>query len=62
MGALSHERTFMVIPRDCDIKIPTDLLGLIPLKYQSGDSNNLATLLATVCDQLRHTINKAGVK
>ena len=62
MGALSHERTFMVIPRDCEIKIPTDLLGLIPLKYQSGDSNNFAVLLATVCDQLRHTINKAGVK
>ena len=30
MGALSHERTFMVIPRDCDIKIPTDLLDLLP--------------------------------
>lgn len=62
MGALSHERTFMVIPRDYDIKIPTDLLGLIPLKYQSGDSNDLATLLIPVCDQLRHIINKAGVK
>lgn len=62
MGALSHERTFMVIPRDCDIKIPTDLLGLIPLKYQSSDSNDLARLLATICSQLRHIINKAGVK
>ncbi len=62
MGALSHERTFMVIPHDCDIKIPTDLLGLIPLKYKSGDSNDLTTLLAPICDQLRHTINKAGVK
>ena len=62
MGALSHERTFMVIPRDCDIKIPTDLLGLIPLKYQSGDSNDFAALLETVCDQLKHIINKAGVK
>ncbi|MDE0484857.1 MAG: nucleotide-binding protein [Candidatus Poribacteria bacterium] len=62
MGALSHERTFMVIPRDYDIKIPTDLLGLIPLKYESNDSNNLATLLIPICDQLQHTINKAGVK
>ena len=62
MGALSHERTFMVIPLDCDIKIPTDLLGLIPLKYQSDDSNDLAALLATVCDQLRYTISKTGVK
>ena len=62
MGALSHERTFMVIPHDCDIKIPTDLLGLIPLKYQSDDSNDLAASLATVCDQLRHIINKVNVK
>lgn len=62
MGALSHERTFMVIPRDCDIKIPTDLLGLIPLKYQLDDSDDLAALLAAVCDQLRHIINKADVK
>ena len=62
MGALSHERTFMVIPHDCDIKIPTDLLGLIPLKYQLGDSNNLAASLAAVCAQLRHIINKVSVK
>ena len=62
MGALSHERTFMVIPRGCDIKIPTDLLGLIPLKYESEDSNDLTNLLTPVCEQLRHTIEKMGVK
>lgn len=62
MGTLSHERTFMVIPHESDIKIPTDLLGLIPLKYKSGDSNDLSTLLAPVCDQLRYTIDKIGVK
>ncbi len=62
MGALSHERTFMIIPRDCDIKIPTDLLGLIPLKYESEDSNDLADLLTPVCDQLRHIISKIDVK
>lgn len=62
MGALSHERTFMVIPRDCDIKIPTDLLGLIPLKYESNNSNDFSALLVPICDQLQHIINKAGVK
>ena len=62
MGALSHERTFMVIPYESEIKIPTDLLGLIPLKYQSGDSNDLAASLAAVCDQLWHIINKVSVK
>ena len=62
MGALSHERTFMIVPHDGDIKIPTDLLGLIPLNYKSGDSSNLDSSLGTVCNQLRNIINKTGVK
>ena len=62
MGALSHERTFMIIPRGYDIKIPTDLLGLTPLGYKSDDSNNLAALLGPACNQLRNIINKVGVK
>ena len=62
MGALSHERTFMIIPRGCDIKIPTDLLGLTPLNYKSGDFNDLPALLGPVCHQLRNIVNKIGVK
>lgn len=62
MGALSHERTFMIIPRGYDIKIPTDLLGLTPLSYKSDDSHDLAALLGPACNQLRNIINKIGVK
>ena len=62
MGALSHERTFMIIPRGCYIKIPTDLLGLTPLNYKSGDFNDLPALLGPVCHKLRNIINKIGVK
>ena len=62
MGALSHARTFMVIPRECDIKIPTDLLGLTPMTYQLGDFKDIASSLGPVCEQLRRIINKVGVK
>ena len=62
MGALSHERTFMIIPRGCDIKIPTDLLGLTPLDYRLEDSDDFISLLGPVCDQLRDIIHKIGVK
>lgn len=62
MGALSHERTFMVIPREYDIKIPTDLQGLNSLSYKSDGSNNLTSLLGAVCDELREIINKMDVK
>ncbi len=62
MGALSHERTFMIIPDKSEIKIPTDLLGLIPLSYRLGDSNDFAALLTPTCDELRRIINEVGVK
>ena len=62
MGALSHERTFMIVPRECDIKIPTDLLGLTSMDYKSGDLDDLASSLGPACDQLRSIINKVGVK
>ena len=62
MGALSHERTFMIIPRGCDLKIPTDLLGLTLMDYKSGDLKDLASSLGPVCEQLRRIINKVGVK
>ena len=62
MGALSHERTFMIIPRGCDIKIPTDLLGLTPLDYRLEDSDDFISLLGPACDQLRGIIRKMGVK
>ena len=62
MGALSHERTFMIIPRPCDIKIPTDLLGLTPLDYRLEDSDDFVSLLGPACDKLREIINKMGVK
>ena len=62
IGALSHERTFMVIPRGCDIKTPTDLLGLIPLDYRLEDSGDFVSLLGPACDRLRDIINKIGVK
>ena len=62
MGALSHERTFMIIPRGCDLKIPTDLLGLTLMDYKPGDLKDLASSLGPVCEQLRRIINKVGVK
>ena len=62
MGALSHERTFMIIPRGCDVKIPTDLLGLTPMDYEPGDLEYIATSLGPVCEQLRCIIQKMGVK
>lgn len=62
MGALSHERTFMIIPREYDIKVPTDLQGLTSLSYKSDDSNDLTGVLGPACDELREIISKIDVK
>lgn len=62
MGALSHQRTFMIVPRGREVKIPTDLLGLTPLDYKTGNSDDLPDLLGPVCNSLRRAINESGVK
>ena len=62
IGALSHERTFMVVPRGCNIKIPSDLFGLTPLDYRLESSDDFISLLGPACDQLRDIIHKIGVK
>lgn len=38
MGAISRHRTFIVIPRGTDIKIPTDLLGINTVLYDPSVS------------------------
>ena len=62
MGALKHERAFLVLPRSVDIKIPTDVLGLKPITYNIGNEDELPSLIGSVCDELRNEINKKGPK
>lgn len=62
MGALLRERTFMVLPRSSDIKIPTDLLGLTPLDYYLGPEKDFDSALAPVCEDLRRIISTLGTK
>lgn len=59
MGALERARTFLVIPRGADVKIPTDILGLTPLHFASG-STTLADGLIPVCQELSALIGKLG--
>lgn len=39
MGTLSRQRTFLVIPRGVDIKIPTDILGINAVYYNPSASS-----------------------
>ena len=62
MGALTRKRTFIVSPRGVDIKIPSDLLGITKLTYKSGAKDELPSLIAPVCDEIRKIIEKTGAK
>lgn len=62
MGALNRERTFIVVPRDQEIKIPSDLLGLTPLSYAAGSPDTLGQRLGPACNQLRNLIDRMGPK
>jgi predicted nucleotide-binding protein len=57
MGAISRTRTFMIVPRDADTKIPTDLLGLTPLHYASAAPN---ADIHNIGKTLRAMIRKQG--
>lgn len=60
MGALGHTRTFLVHPRDVDVKVPTDLMGITPLTYESETGENLLAALAPTCDEMRAVILSVG--
>lgn len=53
MGQLGRERTLLVKPRQEDIKLPTDLLGLKVLDYSSDSRKDLASRLGPATDEIR---------
>jgi predicted nucleotide-binding protein len=61
MGALERDRAFLIVPRDVDIKIPSDILGLTPLQfdYRTG---TLADNLRPVSSELSSIINRLGAR
>jgi predicted nucleotide-binding protein len=55
-GSLTRHRTFIIIPKKLDIKIPSDLFGINVLKYTDD------TTLLSVCDDLRKIVLSKGTK
>ncbi len=60
MGAISRERTYIVVPRGVDIKIPTDLLGIKCLTYDRNSQKSLKKRLQPVLSQLKKLLEKYG--
>ena len=60
MGALGHSRTFLIYPREINIKIPTDLAGITPLTYSPETEGDAPKEMAAVCSQMRTSILTVG--
>lgn len=62
VGAIGRKRTFIVLPQNTKIKIPTDLLGITPITYAAGDPKDLPSQIGPVCTELRRILNQRGQK
>lgn len=62
MGRLGRSRTFMVRPRDGDLKLPSDVAGVTPALYgwprADGD---IRAAVGAACDDIRQAIRTLGV-
>ena len=59
MGAIERARTLFIVPLDEDVKTPSDILGLNPLRYVSR-TGSLADNLAPVCGDIAALIQGMG--
>jgi predicted nucleotide-binding protein len=60
IGALGHERVFLLTPKSVNIKIPTDVLGVMPVAYSVDTRIDLLKRLKDPCLKLREAISALG--
>ncbi len=62
IGRLGIARNFIIVPRGCEnLRLPTDLLGLLPLTYDPDTLNeNARVCLGAACNAISEAIEKQG--
>ncbi len=60
IGRVGRKRTLLLEPRDKEVKLPTDLSGLMTIGYRYGEPKDLPSLLGPACNQMRKIINELG--
>ena len=60
MGALGRSRTFLVVPRGSQIKLPTDLLGMTHLPFRSGGKKTVGKRLKPVAQSICKRVFELG--
>jgi CRP/FNR family cyclic AMP-dependent transcriptional regulator len=60
MGALGRERVFILKPKGVDVRIPSDLLGVVWLEYLRAGPK--CTRLQSACGKMWESISRIGPK
>jgi len=60
IGRLGRKRTLLLEPRGEEVKLPTDLSGLMTISYRYGDPKDLPSLLGPACNRVRKIISDLG--
>jgi CRP/FNR family cyclic AMP-dependent transcriptional regulator len=58
MGALGRERVFILKPKGVDVRIPSDLLGVVWLEYRKAGPKNAR--LQSTCEKMWESISRIG--
>ena len=62
VGAIGKSRSFILKPRNAEMHLPTDLLGVTPADYDSNRSDNdLVSATNRACSLIKSEVNKLGL-
>lgn len=60
IGAIGPQRCSFLIPRDVEMHLPSDLVGVEPLRYVADrNDRNLRAALGPACNRIRHIMRSA---
>lgn len=62
MGAIGRDRTYIVVHKGSDLKLPTDLLGVTHIPYRGGNASSVGKRLRQVSTVIRRRIDSLGPK
>jgi len=62
MGAIGRERTYIVLPKGSNLKLPTDLLGVTHAPYETGSASTAGRRMSGVTRAIAKQIQGMGPK
>jgi len=62
VGKLSLKRAFLLVDASDGVVLPSDVAGLMTLRYRSGDKDEVGRTVAKACDAAREQMEYLGVR